>query len=42
VIASIGLTTAAMAWLLVVCLLLRYTVTPREREQIRADRGRRS
>jgi len=42
VIAAIGLTTAAMAWLLVVCLLLRYTVTPREREQIRADRGRRS
>jgi hypothetical protein len=41
-IAAIGLASAAMAWLLVVCLLLRYTVTPREREQVRADRGRRS
>ena len=41
VVAALGLTSAAMICLLVVCLRLRYTVTAREREQARAEKSRR-
>ena len=41
VIAAIGLASAAMIWLLVVCLRLQYTITAREREHARAEKSRR-